>query len=794
MAGDSNRETWKYDPDSTHYDNQVTKLPENLKDGAEARQHIGRLSPNVQPQIKARMRSGTQPRVPDRIFKTAPPANLLGTPAEKERAGKFARATYNDTELATPQDRYNAFSPSNDRYSYVTPTGPINEHNYRHNGSLKEYTQGYNKDGDNTLIQTGDVTDEGTAEDVTGPVFYDNNTQHFQGNNPYRVTTDTVDKFVTDTARQMVGTTPGRVTRDPDTDEITGATPRSSEKRKDTQRTLSNLSRSLLTTYDNLNLDPTDFRNIHRGNGNPDDLNADDQAKYNDARGKYDDIAKNLNYLNLNDDSTKWSGTPMYHREGGISYQTGNGDNVLFKNDDNDDDFADNVQDLIMNQGTEGNSPFYFKPELSDYKIKVADKKSAIALSHTLRQFFDLQVLYYKKHIEILQVFQLLVIFFEKYNYSINSLMYILEHLVKDKIKPIEGEPTEGEPIEVAIPIDFTKSIIGMLKDQKQMMNVVAGFKAHLGMQDGGLQRQGNDVIMPDDNIFLDNTHGGVYATSVFRRGHDGPYENYGGPDATWYPTFSVDGQPLNEAISYILDGNGREFFSPEIIGMGPAPAPVPAVGPLPPPPGGVPPPPPIPPALGGGPAPAPAPVVDPPPALGGGPELAQVVAPRAPAFGMRGHDAVPLPSASAAASQSSRGFAPPQQPVPRWGDSRGANVVMQNFRPPQQAGYFSNEANLNTEIIRLMKRKLNNLPGYGNDATIFNGIKNGEYDNDSIIEQNYIEIRGQLIDKMTIEQAKALNIEINNIRYNRGGEFIFNTKPGISEDVYDKVTQILPS
>jgi hypothetical protein len=177
------------------------------------------------------------------------------------------------------------------------------------------------------------------------------------------------------------------------------------------------------------------------------------------------------------------------------------------------------------------NVPFYFDPQLSNYKINVADRKSASALAHTLRQFFDLQVLYYKKHMELLQVFQLLVIFFEKYNYSINSLMYILEHMIKDKIEVKEGDPLK--PIGVPIPIDFTRSIIGMLSDQKKMMTQVGLFKKHLGMQDGGFERRGDHVILPDDNMFLHANHPGLFSNVA--TGATGKHFTYDGPNVQYY-------------------------------------------------------------------------------------------------------------------------------------------------------------------------------------------------------------------------------------------------------------------
>jgi hypothetical protein len=561
MATNSNKETWVYAPEPTdHYNEHVGKLPETLPNNPDNRQHVGRLQKDVQRYIKERMETGQKPNDPrDKIFRTAPPVGNL-TADDKIRAGKFARATLktNSDDINNKTDRLKVMNLGSNFKNYKTDGSSVDTSNV----DITEYHQGYLKSGETSTVQKGHVQDDGSAQNVIGPVFYDDNTEHFEGKNPYRVTTDVVDKFVTDTASKLVGIIPGEVLRDLNTDEITRAIPRSSEKRRETQRTLSNLSRSLLTTYDNLNLNPTQFRNVNQDTiNNLNDIHTADHATYNVALKNYNAIAQDLSYLNTDDNTQKWSGTPKYDKDGGITYDIAGGNTKQLFNPGTDD--TELYPDDIMNMDSDQSSPFYFKPELSNYKIKVADKKSAVALAHTLRQFFDLQVLYYKKHMEILQVFQLLVIFFEKYNYSINSLMYILEHLVKDKIKP-----KEGDPIEVAIPIDFTKSIIGMLKDQKQMMNVVAGFKAHLGMQDGGLKRDSNIVIMPDDNIFLDNRHHGVYATSISRI--NGTYDIYSGPDATWYPTFYAGRHPIRDTIMYLSDATGP-FFN-QIINSSPPP------------------------------------------------------------------------------------------------------------------------------------------------------------------------------------------------------------------------------
>ena len=85
----------------------------------------------------------------------------------------------------------------------------------------------------------------GSAENAKGNVFYEGNTDHFNEKNPYRVTTKEVDDFVTDTGRALLGNSPGKIIRHPDTGEIVNTMQWDNIKRKATQHSLSNLSRTL---------------------------------------------------------------------------------------------------------------------------------------------------------------------------------------------------------------------------------------------------------------------------------------------------------------------------------------------------------------------------------------------------------------------------------------------------------------------------------------------------------------------------------------------------------------------
>lgn len=559
MAGrppEGQRFLWDYagtPQDTRYYRQKADSLLESdlgVPEHADGKGHIGRFG-NVQ--YKDNQLDRVQNLHPhpgqagrDRVFDVSYPVENLETPQEKDKAGKFVRAT---TQSGPAPNMQIGSLPGTFRRPDNTQIDPQNV-------QQTHYEQGFRKEGDRRPEQFGDVNNVGDASNVLGPTFYEGNTEHFRGNNPYRVTTKAVDDFVSDTAQKLVGNREPNVVRDENGD-IIGGVPRSNEKRLRTQHNLANLSRTLLDSYDDLNLNIRDFRNVSQQDGRTgEDIHQDDVDNYNRAAQNYDIIAEGLDYLNT--DEYKWSGTLRHNAQGGLSIKHGSaGDAQLFSEDSDMTGVADDIGEQIM-RGQDSGDRFYFQPELSNYNIKVADKKSAIALGITLRQFFDLQVLYYKKHVEILQVFQLLVVFFEKYNYSINSLMYILEHLVKDKV-----QPKEGEAIEVPIPIDFTKSVIGMLADQKNMMNVISTFKSHLGMEQGEIHRVGGRIFQPDDTIFLDDTHVGVFANAVpyYENGAYGA-ETYTGPNAQWYPGYHEGDEPVGLATYFVGDANGV-FFPP---------------------------------------------------------------------------------------------------------------------------------------------------------------------------------------------------------------------------------------
>lgn len=553
MATNPTKETWKYQGDTTHIDQKIDSLPESTTQVHGNKRQDGRIPAESVKTYQKEIPGYHDPHKPqnqDKIYEAAPPYQDITDAQQQAAASSYARALIDKKDIA--HENYD----NSVQGTYLTQDG-----NKLVPKNITVYRPGYSKNRpDDRMEQVGNVDDSGKAPDgTTGPVFYEGNTKHFHKQNPFRATTKEADDYIAKAAHALVGD-PGLVERDADGN-ITKAIPRQNRQRKQTQYTLSKLSSGLLNTFNDLNPNVTDFRNVHLGTSDGEierNIHNDDHDNYKSARTTYNEIAQSLQYLNT-DGNRKWSGTLKHDDLGNISYDrsTGAGEiskHALFGTAEGAALNA-NSRQILRSNANDKESPYYFNPEFSNYKIKVADEKSATALAHTLRQFFDLQVLYYKKHVEILQVFQLLVIFFEKYNYSINSLMYVLEHMTKDIVKPKESE--EEEEIEVAIPIDFTRSVIGMLADQKNMMNVIGTFKAHLGMNDGGIVKDTNDILLPDDNILLNETHQ-IHA-DTFQSGDRGRYPI---PNAYWFPKLETeDGTPISDATFHI--GNGGEVYLP---------------------------------------------------------------------------------------------------------------------------------------------------------------------------------------------------------------------------------------
>lgn len=410
--------------------------------------------------------------------------------------------------------------------------------------------------------------------------FFQMDTRDFIDGHRLETVNREADDYIFKMQRELIGDRHGKVARDP----VSGATQiqlPTTEHRSSIQDSLGRLSSNLFNTYQSLNPNLESFRT----NSPEYTSQLVNEPNANIITPQYTQIAHDLKYMNQVDNpaNPKWSGTLMQQENGNLRFTKTNDSMGVI----NPSGHPNNLQiDHASGSPTQGqindptaNQLFYFNPVYSSKMINVSDEESANSLAHILRMFFDMQVLYYKKHVELLQVYQLLVIFFEKYNYSINALMYVLEHLIKiqDPQRPPGG-------YQVAMPIDFIRNIHLMLRDQKKMMNTVATLKHHLGMNKGGITGNQANPTMTDDNVLL--SFGAtpetdvLYADVVSREFGRQPAPNNQATvviPAYYLPSFTIDrgdGTHIKSPIiDYMVDNANASYFQPPHAFVAPVPA-----------------------------------------------------------------------------------------------------------------------------------------------------------------------------------------------------------------------------
>ena len=108
------------------------------------------------------------------------------------------------------------------------------------------------------------------------------------------------------------------------------------------------------------------FRNLNQNTDvhNLGLLDSTEESNYENAKQKYETMAKDLNYLNK-DGKERWSGT-IKNAKGGLKFDLGNGEQYDVVKDGDPYD----VGIKIMKGNSTRHDKFHFQPELSDYKNK----------------------------------------------------------------------------------------------------------------------------------------------------------------------------------------------------------------------------------------------------------------------------------------------------------------------------------------------------------------------------------------------------------------------------------------
>jgi hypothetical protein len=93
-----------------------------------------------------------------------------------------------------------------------------------------------------------------------------------------------------------------------------------------------------------------------------------------------------------------------------------------------------------------------------------------------------LEILYLVKHEELMKTFAFLLTLYDKYQYAIKLLLFILKNLL-DFQCPVQsppGTPHEPVPPKIKLPNVIIKNIKDLLKDQKQVQDIIGKMKTKL--------------------------------------------------------------------------------------------------------------------------------------------------------------------------------------------------------------------------------------------------------------------------------------------------------------------------
>jgi hypothetical protein len=142
--------------------------------------------------------------------------------------------------------------------------------------------------------------------------------------------------------------------------------------------------------------------------------------------------------------------------------------------------------------------------EIKDYvlgdRLDLSDKNNRDRIQTRLNNCQTLEVLYLKKHEELMKTFAFTINLFDKYKYSINMILYLLKNLVKkelpderekerqrqEQINRGERDPYEekelkkGEAI-VQLPLPILKNVGLLIKDKNTIGSIISSMNDTLG-------------------------------------------------------------------------------------------------------------------------------------------------------------------------------------------------------------------------------------------------------------------------------------------------------------------------
>ena len=113
----------------------------------------------------------------------------------------------------------------------------------------------------------------------------------------------------------------------------------------------------------------------------------------------------------------------------------------------------------------------------TDKKDKIAcDAVNKTKIENKLQKCFDLEILYLRKHSELINVFKFTLQLYNKFRKSTRLLLYLLKHLIyTESTGPADSSASPGITIDIPNPV--IQNIQSLIKDQKAMTTLMGNIK-----------------------------------------------------------------------------------------------------------------------------------------------------------------------------------------------------------------------------------------------------------------------------------------------------------------------------
>ena len=145
-------------------------------------------------------------------------------------------------------------------------------------------------------------------------------------------------------------------------------------------------------------------------------------------------------------------------------------------------------------------------PTVNDRDLDLSQPANVATLNTRLRNCQYLEILYLVKHEELMKTFAFTLNLYEKYQYAIKLLLFILKNLLDHQCAAPPGGVPPVAAQTIKLPKVLIRNIKDLLKDQQQVQSIIEHMSGTLNSQE--LQNIQNQLNPTPDNLQNENPGG----------------------------------------------------------------------------------------------------------------------------------------------------------------------------------------------------------------------------------------------------------------------------------------------